>query len=411
MAQPILERARAGELDAADPLAGYRDRFALDDPSLIYLNGNSLGALPLATTRRLESMIRSEWGGALTRSWEHWVDLPERAGDLVGALIGAAPGQVVVTDNTTVNLYKLACAALDARPGRHVIVTDQDNFPSDRYVVEGIAAQRGAELRLLATDLSQGLARRGTRLDQLLLAQQPRSNEHDEMLFIVIHQIYELWFKQSLHELGKLQSELESGGTSHAVRTLRRALAIMKIVVAQLDVLETMTPRQFTRFRDGLGTSSGFESAQFRELEAVLGRRDPMMVAAYAQGSAERERISAAMSRPSVFDSFVRYLAGQGYQVPAQTADRDVSQALQASDAMQQVLKKVYDDDSDAAAVCELLVDLDEGLQEWRYRHVKMVERRIDARHGTGGSPGASYLTSTLGKPTFPDLWAMRSLG
>jgi tryptophan 2,3-dioxygenase len=185
----------------------------------------------------------------------------------------------------------------------------------------------------------------------------------------------------------------------------------MKIVVAQLDVLETMTPGQFTRFRDGLGTSSGFESAQFRELEAVLGRRDPMMVAAYAQGSAEWERISAAMSRPNVFDSFVRYLAGQGYDVPADIAHRDVTAPLQASEAMQQVLKKVYDDDSDAAAVCELLVDLDEGLQEWRYRHVKMVERTIGARHGTGGSPGAAYLASTLGKPTFPDLWAMRSLG
>jgi kynureninase len=158
MAQPMLERAHAGKLDASDPLAGYRDRFALDDPSLIYLNGNSLGAPPLATMRRLESVIRSEWGGALARSWDHWVDLPGRAGDLVGALIGAAPGQVVVSDNTTVNLYKLACAALDARPGRRVIVTDQDNFPSDRYVVEGIAAQRGAEFRLLTTDLSEGLA-------------------------------------------------------------------------------------------------------------------------------------------------------------------------------------------------------------------------------------------------------------
>jgi kynureninase len=153
-----LERAYAVELDAADPLAGYRDRFALDDPTLIYLNGNSLGALPLATMRRLEHMIRSEWGADLARSWDHWVDLPGRAGDLVGTLIGAAPGQVLVTDNTTVNLYKLACAALDARPGRHVIVTDQDNFPSDRYVVEGIAAQRGAQLRMLATDINEGLA-------------------------------------------------------------------------------------------------------------------------------------------------------------------------------------------------------------------------------------------------------------
>jgi kynureninase len=158
MSQEILDRAHAEELDAADPLGGYRARFALDDPSLVYLNGNSLGALPLATMARMDSMIRAEWGAALAGSWDHWVDLPGRAGDLVGELTGAAPGQVVITDNTTVNLYKLASAALGARPGRHVIVTDQDNFPSDRYVLEGIAAQRGAELRMLATDINEGLA-------------------------------------------------------------------------------------------------------------------------------------------------------------------------------------------------------------------------------------------------------------
>jgi len=249
------------------------------------------------------------------------------------------------------------------------------------------------------------------RLDQLLSAQQPRSSEHDEMLFIVIHQIYELWFKQLLHELGKLQAELESGSTTHAMRTLRRTLAILKLVVAQLDVLETMTPTQFTRFRDWLGTSSGFESAQFRELEAVLGRRDRAMVAAHALTGPERERITAAMSRPSLFDSFVRYLAGQGYDVPAEIANRDVAAPLEASDAMQQALKKVYDDDTDATAVCELLVDLDEGMQEWRYHHIKMVERTIGGRRGTGGSAGATYLRATLSNPTFPDLWAMRSLG
>jgi tryptophan 2,3-dioxygenase len=249
------------------------------------------------------------------------------------------------------------------------------------------------------------------RLDQLLSAQQPRSAEHDEMLFIVIHQVYELWFKQLLHELGKLQSQLESGETTHAMRTLRRMLAILKIVVAQLDVLETMTPTQFTGFRDALGTSSGFESAQFRELEGVLGRRDRMMTAQYAADSPERARITAAMSRPSVFDSFVHYLAGQGYDVPADIRTRDVTQPLQASASMQQVLKKVYDDDTDATAVCELLVDLDEGMQEWRYRHIKMVERTIGGRRGTGGSAGATYLRTTLGNPTFPDLWAMRSLG
>jgi kynureninase len=153
----VLERAYAEELDAADPLAGFRERFVLDDPGLIYLNGNSLGALPRATLRRIEAVIRQEWGAALARSWDHWVDLPGRAGDLVGELTGAAPGQVVVADNTTVNLYKLACAAIDARPGRTAIVTDRDNFPSDRYVLEGIAAQRGLELRMLDTDIDQGL--------------------------------------------------------------------------------------------------------------------------------------------------------------------------------------------------------------------------------------------------------------
>ena len=157
MSQEFLERAYAEELDAADPLAPFRERFALADPSLVYLNGNSLGPPPLATLRRMEAVIGQEWGVALARSWDHWVDLPGRAGDLVGELTGAAPGQVLVADNTTVNLYKLACAALDARPGRPVIVTDQDNFPSDRYVLEGIAAQRGVELRMLSTDINEGL--------------------------------------------------------------------------------------------------------------------------------------------------------------------------------------------------------------------------------------------------------------
>src|SRR6201996_5166764 len=224
------------------------------------------------------------------------------------------------------------------------------------------------------------------RLDQLLSAQQPKSSEHDEMLFIVIHQIYELWFKQLLHEFGKLQAQLEAGSTTHAMRTLRRTLAILNIVVGQLDVLETMTPTQFTRFRDWLGTSSGFESAQFRELEAVLGRRDRKILSAPALTDTERERITAAMSRSSLFDSFVRYLARQGYDVPAEILRRDVSRPFEASDAMQQVLKKVYDDDTDATAVCELLVDVDEGMQEWRYHHIKMVERTIGGRRGTGGS-------------------------
>jgi kynureninase len=152
------DRAFAEECDAADPLASFRERFARDDPSLIYLDGNSLGRLPLATAERIADVVRHEWGAGLVRSWEHWIDLPRRAGDLLGSqLLGAAPGQVLVCDSTTVNLYKLAWAALDARPGRTVIVTDDDNFPTDRYVLAGVAAERGAELRLIRTDMDTGV--------------------------------------------------------------------------------------------------------------------------------------------------------------------------------------------------------------------------------------------------------------
>ena len=152
------DRSYAEECDAADPLASFRERFAFGDPSLIYLDGNSLGRLPLATADRIADVVRHEWGAGLVRSWEHWIELPCRAGDLLGSeLLGAAPGQVLVCDSTTVNLYKLARAALDARPGRSVIVTDDDNFPTDRYVLAGVAAERGADLRLIRTDMDAGV--------------------------------------------------------------------------------------------------------------------------------------------------------------------------------------------------------------------------------------------------------------
>lgn len=231
-------------------------------------------------------------------------------------------------------------------------------------------------------------------LDEVLGAQRPRSAEHDEMLFIVIHQVYELWFKQLLHELGFLQQRLADGDTAHAIRTLRRILTILKVVVAQIDVLETMTPSQFTSFRARLDAASGFQSAQFRELEAVLGRRDASAVEHYPQGSPARERIAAAMARPSLFESFMDYLARRGYGTDGDT---------------RALLLRVYRDDGGPAVVAEHLVDLDEGLQEWRYRHSKMVERTIGDKSGTGGSSGAAYLRSTLAHPVFPDLWAVRA--
>jgi kynureninase len=151
-------RSYAEHLDSADPLAGFRERFARPDESLIYLDGNSLGPLPLSTAARLAEVTGSDWGHGLVRSWEHWIGLPGEAGDLAGQqLLGAGPGQVLVSDSTTVNLFKLTHAALDAMPGRTVLITDDDNFPTDRYVLQGVAAQRGCELRMLRTDLDQGL--------------------------------------------------------------------------------------------------------------------------------------------------------------------------------------------------------------------------------------------------------------
>ena len=226
MAQVIIARAHAEEMDAADPLAGYRERFLLDDPALVYLNGNSLGPLPRATIRRLETMIRAEWGTALARSWDHWVDMPERAGDLVGELTGAAPGQVLVTDNTTVNLYKLASAALDARPGRHVIVTDHDNFPSDRYVLEGIAAQRGAELRMLRTDIDEGLrpdlVRAAVDEDTALVSLSHvayRSGALADMPAItpIVHQAGALMLWDLCHSVGAVPIELDACDVDLAV--------------------------------------------------------------------------------------------------------------------------------------------------------------------------------------------------
>jgi tryptophan 2,3-dioxygenase len=246
-------------------------------------------------------------------------------------------------------------------------------------------------------------------LDDVLGAQRPRSEEHDELLFIVIHQVYELWFKQLLHELAYLQRRLEMGDSSRALGTLKRVLTILKTIVAQIDVLETMTPRQFTTFRNRLDAASGFQSAQFRELEAVLGGRDAGAAGRYPPESGARERIADAMARPSLLDSFLRYLAAQGFGVPRDALERDVTQPAAPSEAVQDVLVDVYRADGPEAQVCERLVDVDEGLQEWRYRHVKMVERTIGDKAGTGGSSGAVYLRETLFQPSFPDLWAVRS--
>jgi tryptophan 2,3-dioxygenase len=247
------------------------------------------------------------------------------------------------------------------------------------------------------------------RIGELLHLQQPLSDgpEHDELLFIVIHQTYELWFKELIHEFRAAQAGLEAGDTHRALSILGRIRTILKTCVAQVDILETMTPLQFNSFRDRLGEASGFQSAQFREVEAILGRRDARAAAHLLP--ADRDRVEAAMRSASLWDSTLRYLVSQGADLPSEIVDRDPSSAYHPSEVVQAALIDLYRNDPQAGLVFERLVDIDEGLQEWRYRHVRMVERTIGRKAGTGGSTGAEYLRSTLFTPVFPDLWEIRS--
>jgi tryptophan 2,3-dioxygenase len=249
------------------------------------------------------------------------------------------------------------------------------------------------------------------RVDDLLDLQQPRSEgpEHDEMLFIVIHQVYELWFKEILHEIDRVKQLLAAGEAHRAQHTLKRVLTILKVLVAQLDILETMTPLEFMSFRARLEAASGFQSDQFRQLEFVLGRKSRPAIERFAAGSRARAALERRFTEPTLWDAFLGYLMREGYAVPPNALTRDLTTAVQASEDLQQVLIDLYRRDSKNSEICERLVDLDEGVQEWRYRHVKMVERTIGAKVGTGGSAGAAYLRSTIGEPLFPDLWEIRS--
>jgi tryptophan 2,3-dioxygenase len=237
------------------------------------------------------------------------------------------------------------------------------------------------------------------KLDELLSLQQP-GPEHDEMLFIVVHQVYELWFKELLHELDYVMGLLRADDGARAAHTFKRILTVLKVMVAQIDILETITPLEFLSFRDRLESGSGFQSRQFRELECVLGIRRPDMKERYPE---------ARYKAPGLWDAFVACLVRRGYGVPSDVQHRDPTHPVEPSPALQAVLIDAYRRDPATAQLCERLVDLDEGFQEWRYRHVKMVQRTIGTKRGTGGSAGAEYLMKTLNQPAFPDLWAIRT--
>lgn len=247
-------------------------------------------------------------------------------------------------------------------------------------------------------------------IDALLELQKPHSDgpEHDEMLFIVIHQVYELWFKQLLHEFDRVMHLLRASDAVRAQHTLKRILTILKVLVAQLDILETMTPLEFLSFRSRLEAASGFQSDQFRQIEFVLGIKSIRAVERFAPGSRARAVLERRWAEGTLWDAFIQYLDRQGYSLPQELLARDVTQPIAPSPNVQELLIRIYRMDPKNAEICERFVDLDEGLQEWRYRHVKMVERTIGTKPGTGGSAGARYLAGTIARPIFPDLWEIR---
>lgn len=248
------------------------------------------------------------------------------------------------------------------------------------------------------------------KVEELLSLQELQSpQEHDEMLFIIIHQSYELWFKQMLHELDFVCAKLAEGNLDRAGHNLRRSLTILKVLVHQVDILETMTPLEFLSFRDYLQSASGFQSYQWRELEFLLGVKTAAHFARFPEGSAIRQRLERRYREPSLWQWFLAFLRKTGYDVPEPGGGLPDDASSPHTGTIRKTLTDIYLHSPPVARFCELLVDLDEGMQEWRYRHVKMVERTIGNKKGTGGSSGVDYLRATLFNPVFPDLWAIRT--
>jgi tryptophan 2,3-dioxygenase len=247
-------------------------------------------------------------------------------------------------------------------------------------------------------------------LEELLSLQKPRSHppEHDETLFIIIHQTYELWFKQLLHELGKIKRDFSAGDLFGAIHTFKRVRTIMKVLVAQIDILETMTPSSFSSFRDRLETASGFQSVQFREVEFALGYKRPATVNYLKPDYPGYDHLKQGLHERTVVDHFYDFLETRGAQIPPELKNRDLTQPNGPDERVQQEILRLYKNSPECSILFELMTDFDEGLQEWRYRHVKLVERTIGAKKGTGGSPGVPFLKESLFRPIFPDLWAIR---
>jgi tryptophan 2,3-dioxygenase len=235
---------------------------------------------------------------------------------------------------------------------------------------------------------------------------------HDELLFITVHQAYELWFKQILHELDAAIQLLEEDRVPAATRALNRIVAIEKLLVSQIHILESMTPISFLAFRDELNPASGFQSMQFREIEFSSGLKDKTILREFASDEFAHERLQARINGPTLADSFYRVLQRRGLTAPLTSADADSVQQKQAYEARTKAVLEVlthFEQRYEEFQLAEALLEHDEYFSLWRSHHIKMVERMVGAKRGTGGSEGIGYLKTTLDKKFFPELWEART--
>jgi tryptophan 2,3-dioxygenase len=251
-------------------------------------------------------------------------------------------------------------------------------------------------------------------LETLLSAQKPLSTpeHHDELLFIVQHQTTELWMKLMIHELDAAMEYLRSDDLSQALKCVARLKHIQKTLTEQWSVLATLTPSEYAQFRHMLGNSSGFQSYQYRAIEFLLGNKNAKMIQVFDSDPAAQELLLRALNSPSIYDEFLRYLSRQGYSIPEDILNRDVTQAWVFQPELMPVFIDIYNNhESNWAAyeTCEELVDLEENFQFWRFRHLRTVQRIIGMKTGTGGSSGAPFLQKALELTFFPELFAVRT--
>jgi tryptophan 2,3-dioxygenase len=249
-------------------------------------------------------------------------------------------------------------------------------------------------------------------LNQILTAQRPVSMEHDEMLFIIIHQASELWMKLCLHELTAAREHIRRDDLGPSFKMLARVSRIQAQLVQSWDVLATMTPAEYSLFRNQLGRASGFQSVQYRMLEFIIGNKIADTVEVHKRDKQAYEDLQRALRTPSIYDEALRLLSRRGFEIPQEYLDRDWSLPYQPSKQVAAAWLAVYhsvDDNWDLYDLAEKLVDLDHKFQLWRFSHMKTVERIIGYKRGTGGTGGVSYLTKALELRFFPELWMIRT--